>query len=787
MSYTYTVKEGAALTFRKSLIFTALISFLFLSGSGIFAFSLKDDISNAAGARAAGMGGAFTAIADDYSAFYYNPGGLVLAERSNASIDYNSVFSGTQPGIFLNYSQPFFDGSAVAISYFDGTVSGSKFSNSALYLSYATYLDDAKTYSMGANFKYLSTGMSGQDIYGRAGSLDIGVMVFPDILEKKLKFGFLAQDMDAVIAWNSGERQRIPLLFKMGSSYAYDKTTSADLDIDILQSDAGRDHSRTGVHIGAEKWFMNGTIGNFGVRGGFYWREAVEQNGKFSFGASYGREDFVLDYVYIPDYDNFGDTHKISVSYFFWSRGDFERKFGEKNPVPEAKKPEEKKAEPAAAGERFKYMELAISQKYVSSAKGSAMGQVDLTLKGAPPDMTGLEWSLDISNSKGGIVKQMKGSGPVPPVFSWKGDDNSGAAVIDGDYTASLELKAGGVQVWQKAKVITVDATPPTFELVLYPKVFAPVKTSRINELTLDIRTKFSDIKSWTFTVKDEKSSSIRKMSGDGITGKLSWNGRDALDNIVKDGEYEAVVSMQDYAGNSFSLSEPFTVDTYISRFAPKADIRIFKAGKDSVIITPGFAEPDRIKSWDLEIFGGNNKLLKSFKNRPVSMKKISWDGTDDKNAGVRAGSVFRYRVTVYQKNEITNYKDGVIETALPEFKDAGIELTLAAIDFEAGDKSIPTAEYGYLNQASEAVKKYAKEYFVFIKGSANDSGSAEDNLRLSIDRAEAVRDYLVTAQGVPEANIYIIGYGDGEYAGQAEKDGIAKAGKRVEVELLTK
>jgi outer membrane protein OmpA-like peptidoglycan-associated protein len=780
------IEEVLALKYGKKSVFTLLLI-------AAFAFSLfglipKDDIATAPGARAAGMGGAFAAIADDFSSYYYNPAGLVLINRANLSVCFDSVFKGSQSDPGIVYVQPLQDDSSFGLAYYKDTYASSKFSDDMFYISYAAYLDEKKTYSLGANLKHLSTSASGYNAYGKAGSMDIGVMVFPDILEKKIRFGFLAQDMDAVMIWNNGLRQRIPLLFKMGTSYSFDKTAVVDMDVDIIQSDAGRDHSRTGVHMGGEKWFLNKDIGNFGVRGGFYWREAVQQNAKYGFGVSYGREDFVVDYVFIPDWENFGDTHKINISWFIAGMDRHTVKSEEKSPGVIAEKTEANAPAPAAtASERFKYMEPVLSQKYLSTARGSLYGHVDITLSGRPVDMTGLDWVFDIVDPKGMVIKETKGNGTVPDIFSWAGDDNSGAAVKDGDYIARITINKDGSMIWQKVKVVTVDATPPSFSAELDPKVFAPVKGSRVNELSVAIKTDFSDIKAWTLSIKDSSGGVIRKMSGDGFTDKLSWGGKDALGAAVKDGSYQAEISMEDYAGNSYTAAESFKVDTYISKFTVNINTKIFKPGKENVEIGPNFVEPGKIKSWDLQITDKNNKAVRSFDNRPLKAKSAVWDGTDENNVTVRAGSVYKYRLVIHQKNGITNYAEGLIETDLPEFKDAGIQLTLAAIDFEAGDKTIPAGAYLSLDQACEAVKKYAKDYYLYIKAAANDTGTADENMKLSMDRALAVKDYLVTTRGLNEDNIYIIGYGDGEYADRAVKDKVLKAGKRVEVELLTK
>lgn len=65
------------------------------------------------GARAAGMGGAFTALSDDGSGSYYNPGGLAFSTRSSVSLSASvyGIAGGTYEGLFprnqdFSYSNP---------------------------------------------------------------------------------------------------------------------------------------------------------------------------------------------------------------------------------------------------------------------------------------------------------------------------------------------------------------------------------------------------------------------------------------------------------------------------------------------------------------------------------------------------------------------------------------------------------------------------------------------------------------------------------------------------------
>ena len=790
MAHSNINKGKTRVFYTKTAILIMPVFILFCAYASIFADdTVKNDILRSPGARAAGMGGAFTAVADDYSAFFWNPAGLVLDNHISGTLLYDSVFRNKENDGGFNYTLPVYDNYTAAFSYIKSTYDSSGYEDDTLYFTGAAWLDDEKKYALGGSFKFMNTSISNYNVYGRTGSFDLGVMVFPDMLDKKIRFGFLAQDLNAVMMWNNGINQDIPYLFKVGSSYTFDPTAVVDMDIDILQSEASRYHSRTGINIGGEKWFMNRIVGNFGLRGGFAWREAFNPDYNFTFGMSYSREYFEFDYTYSPGVDSLGETHKLNFTYYFGSRETLKQAEQVTSTASEAAQKSvtvSAAADMALITEKFKNMDMSISSKYFSPNNDGVMDSVDYILRNNPPDSIGIDWSFTVADAKGTPVRNLKGTGALPAFFTWHGDNNDGITQADGDYAAALSVNYSGIEIWKKSRVVTLDNTAPAFDMALSPKVFAPSKNSSVKELAIGLKTKAEDIKSWQLAIVDDQKHSIRKMSGDGFTAKLSWGGKDALDNPVKDGKYSADITMYDYAGNSYFVSEPFVVDTRVSEIKIKADPKAFVPAKGKALFTVDFSEPQLVKSFDFEILGSNKKPIKLFTGRTAASKKIIWDGTDEKSAPVKQGAAFTYRIIVQQRNGMKNTEEGVIQTALPEFKDAGIELTLAAIDFAAGDSAVPADENSSLNQATEAVKKYAKEYYLYIKGYSTDGGGAEAEIKLSIARAEAVRDYLVEA-GVPESNIYVAGYGDCTYGGSLSKAELAKAGKRVEVELLTK
>ncbi|HWK55698.1 MAG TPA: OmpA family protein [Parapedobacter sp.] len=79
-------------------------------------------------------------------------------------------------------------------------------------------------------------------------------------------------------------------------------------------------------------------------------------------------------------------------------------------------------------------------------------------------------------------------------------------------------------------------------------------------------------------------------------------------------------------------------------------------------------------------------------------------------------------------------------------------------IQFEYDSHVLKTNSYAILDHISREMRKDTKAKFI-IDGHASIEGTAEYNMELSIDRANAVKLYLVNS-GIPADNLTVKGYG---------------------------
>jgi hypothetical protein len=188
------------------------------------------------GARALGMGSAFTAIADNADAPYWNPAGLAFISSSEITTMQTKLSTDTDH-YYVSYVRPALGG-AIGVSWVQiglGNITQtssevdihnevknisvfSYFSNAYL-LSYGKAVNDHL--SFGVTAKYLTS-----DMFQIQGGQASGYSVSPAILlripvrdNRRIMIGLKLDDMVNQQTWGTGTTEKVPPTIKLGLAY----------------------------------------------------------------------------------------------------------------------------------------------------------------------------------------------------------------------------------------------------------------------------------------------------------------------------------------------------------------------------------------------------------------------------------------------------------------------------------------------------------------------------------------------------------------------------------------
>ena len=296
------------------------------------------------GGRALGLGGAYSALANDITAGYWNPAGLSSLLYPQVSLMHDERFAG-----LVNY-----DYGAVAIPF--GTVTTLAFSvirlgvdnipntqnagidangnplppdqwqnfdrldlshityfNSAdwaFYLSYAKKMKE--NFSYGANLKIIRREMGNASATGIG--FDAAVKYLP---YDNVALGANLQDVTTtLVAWSNGTNQLITPTLKLGSAYFIDALSgrfAPALDIDVRFEN--RKYS-SNAHIGAMSFDFHSGL-EFDFKNIVALRAGYSDIGSLNFGAGVHLPKFDIDYSFskFDNDDQLGNTHRISLTF----------------------------------------------------------------------------------------------------------------------------------------------------------------------------------------------------------------------------------------------------------------------------------------------------------------------------------------------------------------------------------------------------------------------------------------------------------------------------------------
>jgi hypothetical protein len=294
------------------------------------------------GGRQAGMGTAFTALADDVYSAYYNPAGLVQVKRSEFTAFYSKLYSGLSDGSniarsYVAYAHPLRKHGTLGFSFLNLDLSG-LYSETTMAVHYAHALRER--WNLGGSLKLLKKSF-GSDAYtenalvfdssgNQTGSssgaqdplfaqngtsksamaIDVGAQYR---LSKIYGLGFSILNLNSPnMALSSSDQDKVSAIYKFGIAR---RTKGAAVDVDISRREFTSDDYR--LNIGAEKWMKGG----IGIRGGLGFGSRGYQ--VTSLGFSYKWENAEFDYGLIYPLagiqGTFG-THQLTVTFRFGRR-----------------------------------------------------------------------------------------------------------------------------------------------------------------------------------------------------------------------------------------------------------------------------------------------------------------------------------------------------------------------------------------------------------------------------------------------------------------------------------
>lgn len=272
-----------------------------------------------AGARASGLGEAYTAAADDATALYWNPAALTRIEKRSAVFTHAPYLDSSYFD-YLAYGQNLGAAGAwgASVQYFSagkipgtdnvtGAATGDFTPNDlAVTGGYAYPFQGGRLngWSAGFGVKYVRSKIAAT---AQTAALDLGLLSRP-YLNDRLRLGLTASNLGGKLKFES-ESSDLPVLFKAGAAYKIDARWSAALDV----AQPKDDHAYAA--LGAECVLPVKDDWSVAARAGLNTRTLGDVSGftGASFGVGFAGRSGGVDYAFLP-FGGLGLTHRLSVS-----------------------------------------------------------------------------------------------------------------------------------------------------------------------------------------------------------------------------------------------------------------------------------------------------------------------------------------------------------------------------------------------------------------------------------------------------------------------------------------
>lgn len=264
-----------------------------------------------ASARAIAMGDAYSSVADDATAYIYNPARLNFGNKSNLTLMHNmSAQDLTTDFIAIKY--PLSDKIAMGVGFFTTSVSGIQIRNNP-----GAVIDnfDTRNLSTGVSFGYkitpnFSMGITGKYLFEKIYVDDASGFAFDfgsNYSKDNLNLALVVSNVGSMNDLKNAS-SKLPTLIRFGGSY---KNSRNEFSYNIALEgfkvfDGGAFHVYTGGEAGYKEFVF--------LRLGY---QSSYENKGLTTGVGFKYKTLNLDYAFIPSVSEFGTGNTISLGINF--------------------------------------------------------------------------------------------------------------------------------------------------------------------------------------------------------------------------------------------------------------------------------------------------------------------------------------------------------------------------------------------------------------------------------------------------------------------------------------
>ena len=414
---------------------------------------------------------------------------------------------------------------------------------------------------------------------------------------------------------------------------------------------------------------------------------------------------------------------------------------------------------------------------------GSGRNGVTITFEGDQ----GVPWTLEILDKDGKSIQTQSLGLSGHAQWDFQGNTSDGKALADGPYTvkASATSQAGitGTALLQLRK----DSRQGKASLDLSGTVLVPGKgTNGIVRITplLDF---VDSVDKMVVSILGPNGKTVNEKSSDGPISFWDWDGRDASQKPLANGDYQVALTV---AFSNGSLSRATTTvkldSTYLNDQGPLVEMSFSSKAfapnnvdgpSDLTVFIKTIEGVVPVSAWQLTVLDPRGKEFRHWSGVGVPPSRLLWDGKSDSGDFVESGEDYQVLLKVSDTQGHVTRNQGVatIDISVVKVGDGKYKIVVSSIHFAGYSADIFQVEGDLLDKNLFVLRRLADAlgkfpgYKIQLGGYAvsefwNDPKTADweqktQLLPLSLHRAQAVRNVLVLL-GITAERFAVQGYG---------------------------